>query len=55
MLKYFLTFLDTYTPGFGAQFCTPCPVGSTCDDPTAIPIPCSDGTYWSNADEVGSF
>uniref|UniRef100_A0A7M5XIK9 Tyrosine-protein kinase ephrin type A/B receptor-like domain-containing protein n=1 Tax=Clytia hemisphaerica TaxID=252671 RepID=A0A7M5XIK9_9CNID len=42
----------TYTPGFGAQFCTPCPVGSTCDDPTAIPIPCSDGTYWSNADET---
>lgn len=43
--------LDTYS-GFGAQYCSACPVGSTCDDPSLNPSPCNDGTYWTNSEGV---
>ena len=52
--RQFLCFLflsDTHS-GFGAQYCSACPVGFTCDDPMMELVPCSAGTYWTNADGV---
>ena len=40
--------------GAVASYCSPCPNGFTCDDPSKPPELCTANKYWNNAGKVSS-